>query len=264
MEKIISVLIPTFNQTASFTKIVSIYSKHPKVKIIVSDDSSEPNIQEKIKNFCIKREILYFKGPQSNAIKNWNFLLEKVNTPFFILNHHDDCPNNLAFLDHLDKNNTGILLLPCTSYVSNKKFMKVSSRHQKIHINLFRYFPNVLINLFIAPTASVVINKKLSFNKFNERLKWYVDNEWYYRLIKDCRDKKLNFSFFSESRIISNQTQKSITFKIKNDLERIKIYEKDLLKRSKLVPNRFLHIIQKVISLFFIFDSKLIRYLRIF
>ena len=204
------------------------------------------------------------KQAKSNAIKNWNFLLGKVDTPFFVLNHHDDCPNNLAFLDHLDKDITGILLLPCTSYVSNKKFARVSSRHQRINITLFKNIPNVLISLFLAPTASVIINKKLELNKFNEKLKWYVDNDWYYRIINDCEDKKLNLSFFSETRIISNQTKNSITFKIKNDLERIKINEKNLLKESKLVPNRFIHLFQKIISLFLILDSKLVRFLRIF
>ena len=169
MKKIISVLIPTYNQIDTFNKILSIYSNHPKVKIIVSDDSTELNIQKKIKKLCEEKEILYFRGPQTNAIKNWNFLLEKIDTPFFVLNHHDDCPNNLNFLDHLDKDITGILLLPCTSYISNKMHVRLSSRHQRINIKFLKIFPNVLINF----SPNYIVNRKLGFNKFREL---YVDD----------------------------------------------------------------------------------------
>ena len=259
MKEIISVLIPTFNLNSKFKEIVSIYSTHPKVKIIVSDDSSDKKIQQKIKKICKEKEIIYFKGPQTTPIKNWNFLLEKIDTPFFVLNHHDDCPNNLKFLEYLNKKNTGILLLPCTSYIFNKKYVRLSSRHQKFQVKLLRYLPNIMINLFLAPTASVIINKKLVSSKFNEDLKWYVDNEWYYRLLKECKTKKLKLSFFSKTRINSHQNSNSITLKIKNNLENIKIYEKNLLKDSKLIPNKFIHLFQKIISLIFTIDSKLIR-----
>ena len=220
MKEIISVLIPTFNLNSKFKEIVSIYSTHPKVKIIVSDDSRDIKIQKEIKKICKQKKITYYKGPQTTPIKNWNFLL---------------------------------------SYIFNKKYVRLSSRHQKIQVKLLRYLPNVLINLFLAPTASVIINKKLISNKFNENLKWYVDNEWYYRLIKDCEVKNLKISFFSKTRIMSYQTKNSITFKMKNDLERIKLHEKNLLKERKIIPNLFIDIFQKMVSFLFIFDSKLIR-----
>lgn len=259
MKEIISVLIPTFNLNSKFKEIVSIYSTHPKVKIIVSDDSRDIKIQKKIKKICKEKEITYYKGPQTSPIKNWNFLLKKIDTPFFVLNHHDDCPNNLKFLEYLDKKNIGILLLPCTSYIFNKKYVRLSSRHQKIQVKLLRYLPNVLINLFLAPTASVIINKKLISNKFNENLKWYVDNEWYYRLLKECKTKNLRLSFFSKTRIDSHQNSNSITIRIKNNLKNIKTYEKNLLKDSNLIPNKLIHLFQKIISLIMTFDSKLIR-----
>ena len=259
MEKIISVLIPTFNLNNKFKEIVSIYSTQPKVKIIVSDDSPDIKTQEEIKKICKEMKITYYKGPQSTPSKNWNFLLKKIDTPFFVLNHHDDCPNNLQFLEHLDKKNTGILLLPCTSYIFNKKYVRLSSRHQKIQVILLRNLPNALINLFLAPTASVIINKELVSNKFNENLKWYVDNEWYYRLLKECKTKKLKLSFFSKTRINSYQNSNSITLRIKNNLDYIKISEKNLLKENNLIPNKYIHLIQKIISLIFTLDSKLIR-----
>ena len=52
MKKLISILIPTYNQTNIFEKIIALYSNNPKVKIIVSDDSDNLKIKEKIKAIC--------------------------------------------------------------------------------------------------------------------------------------------------------------------------------------------------------------------
>ena len=267
MNDLISILIPTYNQSDTFEKIVKLYSSNSKVKIIVSDDSDDLKIKEKIKAICLEKNLSYFKGPQTSAINNWNFLLSLVETPFFVLNHHDDYPNNLFFLDYLDNidpDKTGLVLLPCTSYICNKPHVRVSSRHQKIHIALFRYFPNPMFNIFLAPTASVIVNSKLKENNFDNDLKWYVDCEWYLKLLFATRSQKLDILFFKNSRIISNQTKESITNKIKNKLLEIKKYEICKLKRKNLIPNKFISLIQKVFSLFLIFDSKIIRLINSF
>ena len=78
MKKLISILIPTYNQTNIFEKIIALYSNNPKVKIIVSDDSDDLKVKEKIKVTCYVKNILYFQGPQKSAVDNWNFLLKKV------------------------------------------------------------------------------------------------------------------------------------------------------------------------------------------
>lgn len=266
MDKLISILIPTFNQINLFEKIVGLYSYHPKVTIIVSDDSDDVKIKEKIKATCYLKKILYFQGPQKSAVDNWNFLLKKVDTPFFVLNHHDEFPNNLLYLDyldHLDKNKTGLLLLACTSYLNNKPYMRLSSRNQKIHFAFFKNFPNATINLFLAPTASVIVNSKLKKNNFDKDLNWYVDCEWYYKLLSSISLYKLNIIFFKDSRIISKQTNHSITYKIKNKLKNIKKYEIIKLKKKKLVPNKLTALIQKVVSLLISFNSKIIRLISI-
>ena len=50
MDKLISILIPTYNKTNVFEKIVVLYSTNPRVKIIVSDDSDDEKIKENQSN----------------------------------------------------------------------------------------------------------------------------------------------------------------------------------------------------------------------
>ena len=255
MKKLLTVIIPTYNQIEIFEKIINTYSINPKIKIIVSDDSDNLICKEKIKGLCKLKKIDYYDGPQVSAVDNWNFLLEKIDTPFFVLNHHDEYPNNLNFINKINSK-VGIILLPCSSYVSNKLYRKFYSWQQKLHILLFRFYPNVLINLFLAPTAAVIVNTKFKSVKFNKKLKWHVDTEWYYRLIKISKEYKLDFIFSENSRIISFQSTNSITFRIKKELKNIINYEKKLLKKEGMVPFYLIQKIQKLISLLITLNSR--------
>ena len=78
---------------------------------------------------------------------------------------------------------------------------------------------------------------------------------------EDC-EAKAKKSFFKTEYFSSNEN--SISFKIKNILERIKTRERNLLKETKMIPNRFIHLAQKIISLLFIIDSKLVRLSKFF
>ena len=102
------------NNSKSFLEIIKLYSKDKRVIIIVSDDSRDIKEKILIKKYCNLYGIKYFNGTRLTPADNWNSLLKKVKTPFFILNHHDEYPSNLYFLDNLNESNLGLLVLPCT------------------------------------------------------------------------------------------------------------------------------------------------------
>ena len=117
MNKILSVLIPTYNDYELFLRSVKTYLNNKRVIILVSDDSDDNNEKNLIKMFCIRNNINYFEGPRISPGENWNYLLRKINTPFFVLNHHDEYPSNLGYLDILNSKNIGLVVLPCSSKV---------------------------------------------------------------------------------------------------------------------------------------------------
>ena len=132
MRKLLTVLIPTFNNYSLFLKVIEAYKTDKRVSIIVSDDSSDPFQKLKIKTECIKNKFVYLQGPKSCPSDNWNFLLGQVSTPYFVLNHHDEYPNNLKFIDLLDSRKIGLIILPCTSITKNKGLHKLFSWQQFI------------------------------------------------------------------------------------------------------------------------------------
>ena len=80
-------------------RIIDTYFNDERVKILVSDDSDNFIEKKSIELFCKQNNINYFEGPKKSAGENWNYLIKMVSTPFFVLNHHDEYPNNLKFLD---------------------------------------------------------------------------------------------------------------------------------------------------------------------
>lgn len=262
MNKLLTVLIPTFNNFKSFSKVVSSYSNDPRVVIIVSDDSNNLKEKKAIRELCHKYNIDYFLGPNSKPTENWNILLNKIKTPFFVLNHHDEYPNNLQFMDYLNQKNLAFIVLPCNSIQQDKGTHKIDSWQQKIISKICFTFPNASFNIFLAPTASLIINEKMRHILFDNNLSWFVDAEWYLRLYFESLKYNLEIKFFKFTRIISSQNENSITNSLKKDLKKQIEKEKIYLSKLGFLPNKFIRIFQLIIFYIILFNTKLRQYIR--
>ena len=93
--------------------------------------------------------------------------------PFFVINHHDDFPSNLFFLNHLDNEKVGLIILPCSSHFISGNVHNMESWQQKIFSKICLLFPNASFNMILAPTASIVVNSKFKEILFDQNLKWF-------------------------------------------------------------------------------------------
>ena len=200
--------------------------------MIVSDDSSNALIKQAIKKKCIEKNIKYLDGPRSLPSENWNTLLKFIDTPFFVINHHDEYPNNLLFLDLLESKDIGLIILPTTSKLQRKSAHKIYSWQQKIFSKFCLLFPNATFNLFLSPTASLIVNSKARDILFDSNLKWFVDCDWYYRIVSKIKRNKLKIKFWSGSRIISVQAQNSISSSLAKTLKKQISLEKPILGKK--------------------------------
>ena len=256
MKYLISVLVPTFNDYEGFLNVLNLYSRDRRVKIIVSDDSSNALIKRAIKKKCIEKNIKYLDGPRSLPSENWNTLLKFIDTPFFVINHHDEYPNNLLFLDLLESKNIGLIILPTTSKLQRKSAHKIYSWQQKIFSKFCLLFPNATFNLFLSPTASLIVNSKARDILFDSNLKWFVDCDWYYRIVSKIKRNKLKIKFWSGSRIISVQAQNSISSSLSKTLKKQISLEKPILDKKGLLPNIVIIFFQYLILAFILSGTK--------
>jgi len=257
MKHLISVLVPTFNDYKGFLNVLNFYSRDRRVKIIVSDDSSNALIKQAIKKKCIEKNIMYLDGPRSLPSENWNFLLKFIDTPFFVINHHDEYPNNLLFLDLLESKDIGLIILPTSSKPRGKTTHKIYSWQQKIFSKFCLFFPNATFNLFLSPTASLIVNSKAKDILFDSNLKWFVDCEWYYRIVSKIKRNKLKIKFCSVSRIISVQAQNSISSSILKTLKKQISIEKPFLYKKGLLPNIGIIVFQYLVLALILFFTKI-------
>ena len=130
-------------------------------KIVVSDDSDDIFERNLIKSKCEEKGFFYVQGTKQLPVDNWNKLMKLIKTPFFVLNHHDEYPLNLSFLDLLDEGDIGLIVLPCTSIARDNLPQKIFSWQQKLFSTICLLYPNASFNMFLAPTASLIINSKL-------------------------------------------------------------------------------------------------------
>ena len=256
MQQKLTVLIPTYNSHRKFMQVLKSYEKDNRVKIIVSDDSDDLEEKKLIKSTCQKFNIRYINGPRSSPVKNWNLLLKNVDTPFFVLNHHDDYPSNLKFIDQLKQEKIGLQIISCSSKVKGKNMHVIRSWQQYFFSKICLFFPNACFNIILAPTASIVVNSKFKNIYFDENLTWFVDADWYLKLFFSLRSYNLKVNFFNKSRIFSIQDKDSITSKLKENLKEQIIKEKNYLYSKGLYPGFFVNAIQYAFLALILFISK--------
>lgn len=261
-KKLLTVLLPTFNNSKSFLEIIKLYSKDKRVIIIVSDDSRDIKEKILIKKYCNLYGIKYFNGTRLTPADNWNSLLKKVKTPFFILNHHDEYPSNLYFLDNLNESNLGLLVLPCTIIDEKGDIQKRFSWQQFLFSKICLKFPNVSFNILLSPTATLIVNKNFKNIIFDKNLEWFVDSDWYFRLFKKVINENFKIKFFSDSRIISIHNKKSITYSIKSNLKSFIKKEKIYLFKKGLIPNKFISLLQYLLLIMILSYSKFKQFLN--
>lgn len=248
MPKLLTVLVPTYNNYELFLRVVGSYLIDERVIMIVSDDSDNYIEKKSIELFCKNNNISYFEGPRKSAGENWNYLIRKTRTPFFVVNHHDEYPNNLEFLDILDSTNIGLIILPCSSKVEKKSYHKIYTLQQKFFSKICLFWPNASFNMILAPTASIIVNSKFKDILFDYKLKWFIDADWYQRLFKIVlTNKSFKVKFFQFSRIYSSQAEESITNKLRDELINQIVKEKIYLNKKGLLPNNFFQLIQYIL-----------------
>ncbi len=256
MTKLLSVLVPTYNNYELFLRVVEKYLFDLRIIILVSDDSDDYIEKKSIQLFCKNNNIIYFNGPKKSAVENWNYLIGKTTTPFFVVNHHDEYPDNLYFLDSLDPKNTDLVILPCSSKVGKYPLVKMFSWQQKYFSKICLLWPNGTLNMILAPTASIIVNSKYKNILFDIKLKWFVDSYWYYKLFIQSIKERNKIKFFSHSRINSFQAENSITNSLKSKLKIQIKKEKDYFRYKGLLPNKNIRFFQLIILIVITFRSK--------
>lgn len=241
---LLSILVPAYCYPEGVEKILARLPScdNNRVECIISDDSCDNSVQaifEKYRHDLSNIE--YIKNsPSLGAVKNWNSLIAKASGEYLLLMHHDEFPleetfvnDLLEFLDH--NRNADVVLLKCY-LVDNKNFSFLHS-YSFFKLLVLKYFlPFILTKNIIGPTSAMVF-KKCVAESFDENLTWFVDADFYYRVIK--KSKVMLSANISVGSTLDRAD--SITSSIKDNIKIIRNSELSYLSKKYSNQNFWIH-----------------------
>ena len=229
--------MPTYNYKEGLKKNISTISAcnlKNYINIVVSDNSKIPLLNKKeISSFekSMKDSFIYeHKYPIESAIHNWNYLIEKSESQYFLLMHQDEHFFSSEDIDILieeliyNKNIfKKVLILKHHSYKRIFKKLINTIMPQKIScltINIFRKII-LKINLIGPPSCLVIPKNRL---RYDPNLKMLVDVDYYYKLLNIFKFNLSNARIYtSESGIsITKSLGSNRRITVKNELKYLK------------------------------------------
>jgi len=213
----VSICIPAYNQPKFLKKTLnSIFIQDFKdYEIIISDDSNNDDIKKLINTYP-QEKIKYFKNsPSFGSPRNWNESIKKATGKYIKILHHDDWfskPYSLSkFVNTIEsRNNVSIVfsgsLIHNANLDNDTRFVQSEKKIKDIIKD-----KNILLtsNLLGAPSATLFKQTTL---RFDEKLKWLVDIDFYIQIIN-----KNNFLYISEPLIATTDgANHQVTNKCKN------------------------------------------------
>jgi glycosyltransferase involved in cell wall biosynthesis len=266
---LISICIPTYNQTIYLTKTLSsVFSqKEVNYEVIVSDDSSNDEVFHLVESFIQSgKEIQYYRNnPSLGSPENWNFALRQAKGKYIKIMHHDEWfITEYALSKMLKKCITKPELLVVSSSLLiergiDKKFKATNQQLRKIHQETERL---ILGNVFGSPSAIMYPNSKKYY--FDVNYIWLVDIEFYVRMLNN----NMKFHYIDEPLYCSVMDEHNITNSVLYDVElQLKEYSnlfKTYIRKFHFIKQFFYFLeIYKIISIR-LYRNKHILFLRLF
>ncbi len=207
MKPLISICIPTYNQTFYLKKVIDsiLIQTFSNYEIIISDDSTTNDVRELIEQYKLLNPTIiidyYHNSPGLGTPANWNNSISKSKGKWIKIMHHDDRfahPESLQQFINLTNKNDNIEFVYSGSYYINSQKNKVNhsislATYKRININPKSLFSG---NLIGPPSAVMFKNTEILFD---EKLKWLVDIEFYTRYIGNRKSTNYTADLLIES-----------------------------------------------------------------
>ena len=271
------VFIPSYQQTGLLRSCIDSVLSSFETKIIILDDSIDSGISDFVADMrkAGNKEVLDYLKPmetreRTSHISSWNRYLaltrgmmsSRKDHAYINLRHHDDhlIPRLSQSIkeDFADTAEPNLVVHPIMVTALKIGRLELLRYHCTpiLQSMLIKYLPLELILLFnyIGPTACIWIREDLALRApgFDEQLRWLVDVDWYFGLLKACKRSQIKVSVNaankskSHSQSITNQLRPQISLIQKR--ERRQITQKVELSAGLFVLAALLRPLNRVMS----------------
>jgi glycosyltransferase involved in cell wall biosynthesis len=239
---LISICIPTYNQTIHLNKLlISIFEqKDVQFEVIITDDSTNNDVKILVDSFSNNGfKINYYKNtPSLGAPKNWNHGMNLAKGEFIKIMHHDQWFNDEYALkklkDNIKTDKNSFVFSAATNIFQNKTF-KFSVNTNELNTIINEPEQLILANKIGGPTA--ILFRKEAKIYFDEKIIWLVDVEFYMQLFhKKYNVKYINEQLYTSMTDFDSLTNNNLLDSEKQLIEYAYLYNKYVKKMS--ITNR--------------------------
>jgi hypothetical protein len=190
----LSICIPAYKRPQNIARLLQSIAiqNFSGFEIIITDDSPDNSVRAAIDNFS-QLPIFYFKNAQPlGTPANWNRAISLAKGEWIKLMHDDDWFSNenslLKFVEETSVGKAFIFSGFTTVFESGKeKRSQFPSRRGKTIVKN----PMTLLAQNVVGTPSVTLIHRSFTERYDERMKWRVDIDYYIRILK--KEKALAF-----------------------------------------------------------------------
>jgi len=186
----VSICIPAFNQTRYLKKTLDslLIQTYQNYEIIITDDSSNNNVQKLINRYNFKGRLKYFKNKTAlGSPENWNRSVEHATGEYIKILHHDDWftgKDSLKKFVDLLANNPRADFAFCASCNrdQNGKVLFTHTVNEKQIRALNKSGEILFLGNFIGAPSATIYKRGLNL-KYDKNLKWFVDVDFYIKVL---------------------------------------------------------------------------------
>ena len=187
--KTFTIIIPTYNNLDLFKSAYSSVCKQDfkDYEIVVVDDSEDSSISDYVSMVNDSSLVYRHHVPSAGAVNNWNSGLRLASGRFVIVLHHDEAFEEGGYLTSLNEQfQRGFDVVVTRVKVFNGGELKPNVFSRAV-MRLFMGLPSLLFLCNVIGPCSCVAFRREHLIYFDSRLRWLVDVDWYYRLLKGRR-----------------------------------------------------------------------------
>ena len=184
----ISICIPAYKRVNYLKRLLNSIQiqSFTNFEVIISDDSDDNSVEALIQEFNQKFTICYFKNEKPlGTPANWNHAISKARGEWIKLMHDDDWfaeADSLEQFANLTNTNSKFIISAYANSDEEKKKKEVVLFPTKSKNGILENPLLLLAKNIIGPPSVTLFHSSIK-EKYDERLKWRVDMEYYIRII---------------------------------------------------------------------------------
>jgi glycosyltransferase involved in cell wall biosynthesis len=235
-EKRLSVLIPAYEYVDGVKRILSNLCATcvSDIEILIVDDSETDQVRFLVEAFSrhCPNKISYMKSRhRRGAVSSWNSLIGQATGEYVVLLHHDEFPMSPDFvpklLEVIEKEGEKIDVFVMDCILTNSTGEMVRPHLPRVIRRIVpKYIPEYMLKRNVIGSASCLVVRRELYPLFDDKLKWLVDVDVYFRLRRAtnrwcmCNDLKIGSVFKRDD---------SITASIKDEIKSLESLERKIL-----------------------------------